>query len=588
MDVRTNLQNELLSISKSLDFGSHKTKCPSCSSTRKKNRSDRPLSITVSSDCALYRCHHCGIEGRVSEKQTHDFPPNKNIFKALDTTVFKTDNTAKDWLMARGISEEVIEKFGIIFSKHKFNGSGELPSVGFPYKKDGVTYAVKWRSASDEHKYFTQTKGGAKTFYNLPEKLNGQKRIIIAEGEMDVLSLATAGIGFGEDEHNTLIVSVPNGAPSKVKDNTADDKKYDYLRDAETILSNIDQSILLTDQDTAGDSLKEVLGRRIGKAKSYEVDLGQYKDVNEVLMTGGTEKIVDAIENATPLPLAGLNTIYTYKDSIQELYDHGYPKGVQLGLPSLDRLISFNPSNLFVVTGYPSHGKSELVDEMCIRLAKQGMKTCFASFEKPPQLHALQLASKIVGKPFFKGKDNRMNQEEMEYALEFIENNFVFQDHQAGSPFTIDGILDFASSALLRADTSVLVIDPFNFIDIKQGNQLLTEAINKLLTKVTQWAKQTQSVVLFVAHPAKPANRDNLVATGLDISGSISWYTKADFLISVVRNDSDTDVHVQKVRWNFQGSQGVAKLRYDLNSGRFDELSEDMGFDEDYEWTTDF
>ena len=94
-----------------------------------------------------------------------------------------------------------------------------------------------------------------------------------------------------------------------------------------------------------------------------------------------------------------------------------------------------------------------------------------------------------------------MNQEEMEYALEFIENNFVFQDHQAGSPFTIDGILDFASSALLRADTSVLVIDPFNFIDIKQGNQLLTEAINKLLTKVTQWAKQTQSVVLFVAHP---------------------------------------------------------------------------------------
>ena len=66
-----------------------------------------------------------------------------------------------------------------------------------------MTYAIKWRSASDEHKYFTQTKGGAKTFYNLPEKLNGQKRIIIAEGEMDVLSLATAGIGFGEDEHKT-------------------------------------------------------------------------------------------------------------------------------------------------------------------------------------------------------------------------------------------------------------------------------------------------------------------------------------------------------------------------------------------------
>jgi len=221
-------------------------------------------------------------------------------------------------------------------------------------------------------------------------------------------------------------------------------------------------------------------------------------------------------------------------------------------------------------------------------LAKQGLKTNYASFEKPPQLHALQLASKIVGKPFFKGKEQRMSQEEMEYAMEFIENHFVFQDHQAGSPFTIEGILDFASSSLLRANTSILVIDPFNFIDIKQGNQLLTEAINKMLTKTSQWAKQTQSIVMFVAHPAKPQDRGQKVATGLDISGSISWYTKADFLLSIARNDYDTEVHVQKVRWNFQGTQGVAKLRYDLDSGRFGELTEDIGFDKDYEWTTDF
>ena len=302
MSINTSLQNELLTISKGLSFGTHKIKCPSCNKTRRKHKHDKPLSLTVTSDCALYRCHHCGVEGRVSEAKQ-----NKIFYKELDTTIYKPDTTAKDWLMGRGISEEVIKQFGIIFSTQSFNGSGELPSVGFPYKKQGITYAIKWRSASDEHKHFTQTKGGAKTFFNLPEKLNGQKKIIITEGELDVLSLATAGVGFGEDEHNTLIVSVPNGAPSKVNDNTVDDKKYDYLRDAETILSNIDQSILLTDQDSAGDSLKEVLGRRIGKAKSFEVDLGEYKDVNEVLMTGGVEKIVDAI-----LPTESLNWSMRY------------------------------------------------------------------------------------------------------------------------------------------------------------------------------------------------------------------------------------------------------------------------------------
>ena len=83
----------------------------------------------------MYRCHHCGIEGRVSEKQAYAEQHKKNIFKELDTTVFKTDNTAKDWLMDRGISEEVIEKFGIIFSKHKFNGSGEFRALVFHTRK---------------------------------------------------------------------------------------------------------------------------------------------------------------------------------------------------------------------------------------------------------------------------------------------------------------------------------------------------------------------------------------------------------------------------------------------------------------------
>jgi len=577
------LNTEITRISKNLDFGTHKLKCPSCQHTRSKHKHDTPLSLSVSSDCSLYRCHHCGIEGKVSDAE------DKIFFKQLDTKLYKKDDLAKEWLKNRGISDEVIEHFGIITSKHKFNGSGEMPSVGFPYKKQGVTYAIKWRSASDEHKYFTQTKGGAKTFYNLPEKLNGQKRIIICEGEMDVLSLATAGIGFGEDEHNTVLVSVPNGAPAKVSETSYEDKKYEYIRDAEQILSNIDQSILLTDADSAGDNLKETLSRRIGKGKCFEVDLNQYKDANEVLMTQGVTGVQDAIENATPVPLAGLNNISVYQDKIQTLYESGYSEGLRIGLPTFDRLISFNPSNLFVITGYPSSGKSELADEICIRLAKQGWNTCFASFEKPPQLHALQLASKITNKPFFKGKHERMSQEELDYALEFIDKHFIFQDHQAGSPFTIEGILDFASSGILRdGNQRVLVIDPFNFIDLKQGRLMMTDAINRLLTKVTQWAKSTESVVLFIAHPAKPQDRGNKVPSGLDISGSISWYTKADFLLSVVRNDVDVSIHVSKVRWNFQGEQGVAKLKYNEVSGRFEEISGDSTFDESYEWTTDF
>ena len=51
--------------------GNRKTTCPRCSHTRK-NRKDPCLSVTITSDHAVWHCHHCSWSGAVYEDNAHD------------------------------------------------------------------------------------------------------------------------------------------------------------------------------------------------------------------------------------------------------------------------------------------------------------------------------------------------------------------------------------------------------------------------------------------------------------------------------------------------------------------------------------
>jgi twinkle protein len=58
-----------------------------------------------------------------------------------------------------------------------------------------------------------------------------------------------------------------------------------------------------------------------------------------------------------------------------------------------------------------------------------------------------------------------------------------------------------------------------------------------------------------------------------DISGSAHWYNKADNCIAIWRdvanNPQQTQVHIQKVRFNGTGHPGMADLIYDYNKSSY-------------------
>jgi len=556
--------------------------CPMCSEGRKK-KNEKSLSVTVKDDVTLYACHHCNAEGGV-KREVYKPPPLRkpvkvNIPKSSDLSLIGK------YLETRKIDPELADRYGLTSGIKFFRDFGEQEAIGFVYDRDSDERAVKWRSIKT--KAWTQ-QGAARTFYGIEFLEENPTTLVICEGEMDVLALATAGV---------IAVSCPNGAPSKVsnrKVHPEEDKKFAYLWEERELLESVQQIILATDDDPAGDALAEELARRIpdGRAKCWRVNYPRdCKDSNDVLIKYGIEKLQDCIKSPTALPLKGIYMAEEYIGAVEDIYHKGLGGGASTGIKSLDGLFTIAAGQLSVVTGLPSSGKSEFVDQIMINLAKnESWKFAVASFENPPHYHISKLAEKLTGKSFHAGSANRMDQQEMQDAYGFINDHFVFLDNKDGVVSTIDSIIQRTKASILRMGVRGLVIDPYNFIEQGDGEEHLS--ISAMLTKITTFAKAHDLHVWFVAHPTKVYPNDKgeyPVVGGNHISGSAAWFAKADVGITVHRSEDSVDIHCWKMRFKWLGKQGAVPLSYNLVNGRYsDYIDQSYASVPDGHWSDDF
>ena len=179
-----------------------------------------------------------------------------------------------------------------------------------------------------------------------------------------------------------------------------------------------------------------------------------------------------------------------------------------------------------------------------------------------------------------------MNEDERDNALRFIEEHFMFIDYTNGESATIDSILEKSIGAVRQMGVRGLVIDPYNYIEMDKSTSE-TDSISNMLTKVSQFAKAHDIHVFFISHPTKmypDTNGKIPVPTGYSISGSASWFAKADMGITVQRGEAtDVDIHVWKCRFKWIGKQGIARLEYYPPTGVYSEQTIDDV--DNYDWT---
>jgi twinkle protein len=534
--------------------------CPYCSAERRKSN-QKDMTLTRKADGAVvFHCHHCQTNGSVQ-------PQQERILSAVPNPII-VSNKLQDqhyaWLATRGISKPTADKMKLFASEKYFGKLGKTAdAIGFPYYRNGALVAAKYRSFPE--KDFTQDSGGAHDFFGI-DLIQKDQPLIIVEGEIDCLSLME--MGFDN------VVSVPSGAPIKVADGKvlpSEDKKFAYVWNAREILDAVPYIILATDQDTAGQALAEELARRIGKEKCRLAKF-EKKDLNEVMLDDPTQ-LGALLASAMPYPVSGISDAGSYYERLNELYTKGTGKGYSTGYTSVDEIYTVAPAQLTVVTGYPSSGKSNFVDQIMVNLAdKHDWKFAVCSFENQPEIHISRLMEIYTKRRFFDGKD-RMSETDKEIAFKFVKEHFLFIDTNGEEPSTLDSILERARIAVKRMGVRGLVIDPYNYIELPRSDGTETNAISDMLTRVQKFCKAHDVHTWFVAHPSKITRQgtEQPRPDGMSIAGSMAWWAKTDCGLTVHRKDHHVEIAVWKCRYRWVGTQGETTMIYNKTAGTYSE-----------------
>ena len=538
-------------------FGAVKIPCPKCSHTRKK-KTEPCLSVDIEKE--VWNCHHCGWGGGLktgngSHGNGHKPKPTPkpNYSAKMGLSV-----KARAWFNERGITNEVLKRNKITDGLEWMpQVEKEVNVIRFPYLKSGEVVNVKYRDAG---KNFKMVKGAERTLYGYDD-IAGDA-LIWCEGEIDKLSMEVAGM--------MSCVSVPNGASDKL----------DFLERCEENLEPVKFHIMALDNDEAGKKLEAELIRRLGPEKCKLVTWSDgCKDSNDCLIKYGEKNLQQCIDLARPCPIAGLYEVRDIAENVLTLYDQGAKGGADVGWPSLEKLYSVREGEWTLITGIPSHGKSEVLDAMLINIAEsEGWSFGICSPENQPlERHIAKLLEKFIRKPFGLGSTERMTSDDIFHGLRWMDEHFSFVLPDEDD-LTVDGILRLARSLVYRKGIKGLVIDPWNELDhSRTSNQSETEYISDSLTKIRRFARKYKVHVWLVAHPTKLQKQTNgkyPVPTPYDVSGSAHWRNKADNCLAVWRDLSELEsrevqVHVQKIRFKEVGQIGMVELVYDYLTGRY-------------------
>lgn len=523
--------------------GQVKTWCPKCNPEHS-NKKGQDLSVNI--DEGVYLCHSAKCQWKGTVKKIKLEPVKSYIKPQWKNKTIISDEWVK-WFGNRGISQQTLINAKI---------TNTDKCIEFNYFRDDDLINIKSR---DINKSFFLTSGAELIFYNF-NAFKDAKEIIITEGEIDTLSYKESGLNN--------VISVPNGA------NVG---KMEYLDSAWELFEGLEKIYIATDNDTPGLSLQKELARRIGIEKCLSVDFKDCKDANDYLVKYGKQALQKTIEDASPFPIEGIVYISTIGDEIVKLYREGLQKGAVLQADEIDNYVSFEPGFMTIITGIPSHGKSEWTDFVAtkLNLVHKWKFGIFSPENFPFSFHFSKIAEKLIGKPFY-GID-RMTGDELIRAMEYAHENFFFI--QPSDDYTIDNILEKARQLVLHYGIKALIIDPYNRLEHQFSNTSETHYISKLLDKIRNFNQRYGVHTFLVAHPTKIKKQyqstDYEVPTLYDISGSSNFYNKTDIGMTVYRLNNEVQIHVQKVRFKNWGQEGLVNFRWNPKNGRFFQICED-------------
>ncbi len=438
------------------------------------------------------RLNHCGRTGNFSEFQVHlgDKPiylHKKDTFiNRKEKTYVKPKTIVKsptdkivEYLKRRGFNSETIEHFRF--------GAENDDTVMIPYYRNGELINVKYRSITDKKKMRVEKDAEAILFNR--DNIYDDK-LTICEGEYDAAALYQYGIDA---------TSVPNGAQGMGWVDT----EWEYLETFSLIY-------LCFDNDAAGQKGARDLAVRLGEWRCQNV-IFPYKDANECLTKAVPKGTVqECFAKAADFSPETLVAPMFFHERVQNLFKQGTGLfGIPTPWEELNAILKgWRPGEVTVWSGRNGSGKSTILNQVFIELAKHSIASCIYSGEMPPERY---LRWAIIQYQ----QNNAPSPDKIQSTLKWMsEKVYILNVTAIIDP---EKLLNDFEYAARRYGVKHFIVDSLMKVKFKDSDEYRQQ--QDFVSRLCGFVQKFDSHIHLVAHPRKTESDDD--ETGkVDVKGS--------------------------------------------------------------------
>lgn len=465
--------------------------------------------------------------------------------KKEPTPIKKIKSVVMPYLESRGISKAVIEAYRIGEESAR---SG--PMILFPYySTDGELLFMKHIGVDrDERgKKVVFTESGCMPCLMGMDVVDGRSWLVIAEGEIDALSWATAGCPA---------VSVPFGAKSDGDNpNPWIETCYDWLEQFTTIFVSMDM-------DEAGQAAAKSIIERLGRERCKLVSLPK-KDANEVLTTLGADQLTEAIANAVYVEPENIRTASDMADDVYNALAQGprEKRGIVIfGWEDKDgKTFRRRQGELTAVTGYSGHGKSNFIYSLYAWMAVvHNTRSMIGSYEEPSADILGIMVRQVVG-----GYEAAKDRAVFNAVNERLLANIVMHDYVGIVPAKV--FWENARYAVKRFGARAVLCDSASMLDVDLDD---IKSVEGFVKDCVSFVKET-GVNLDVIWHSRKAQKEDQPPGKNDIKGSGFVADLSHNVLTAWRYQGKTKVICTKQKVG--GEEPWFSLYYDKSSCRLEE-----------------
>ena len=530
--------------------------CPHCGGGDSNDRD----TFSVNLRTGAFKCFRatCNYQGHFVEL-ARDFgfrldDGSQKKYRKLPQKKIETKPKAIEYLESRGISAEVARRYKITTQTGRDN------ILVFPFYDDqGVMQFVKYRKTDfdksrDKNKEWCEA-DTMPILFGMAQ-CEDFTRLVITEGQLDSLSLATVGIKNA--------VSVPTGAVG-----------FTWLANCWDWINRFEEIVVFGDCEKGKITLIETLEKRLQK-KVKCVRMEDYlceKDANDILRKYGAAALVKAVEGAELREVRFVKRLA----AVEAVNLRDLPK-IKTGIAPLDRVCGgLLRGHVILLSGKRGEGKSTFMSQMVAEAIEQDNAVFVYSGELPDYHFKNWLDLQIAGGNHIETVRNEYGDNEYYLSAHTVEtiNRWYYDrayifDNSAVSDDEYEGLIKVMVDAICRYDIKLCCID--NLMTAMDGdpNTDLYRQQSQFVKKLERIAQQYDVAIILVAHPKKTNNAfDNDTVSGsADITNAVSFvlnYQRAD-----TADECDSLLMVTKNRMNGKLLTGdnAIKLYYSDKSKR--------------------